>query len=439
MAATKPDISLSKKIFFYAFMLLFVFIILELSSYLLLKITRKNYSLSSLIETRNSIIGNKAENIVADPTLEVPHPYLGYVYDPTNKRGNLVSSHGGLSVSEYGFIDDHSPFYKKQEDTVVIGIFGGSVAAFFSAFGVDSLKRQLESLPLFKNKKFEFVHVALGGYKQPQQLLALTYLLSLGADFDVVINLDGFNEIVLPPVENIPHKVSPFFPRNWKWLSNTTMSNQTKSLVGKLTYLRKARVSYASMFNNSVLRFSNTMNLIWSLPDGFLDNKISEAQRELNVSTDEQPSTYQQTGPEYVYVDDPTMYRDLASHWFRSSQQMAKLSESNQILYWHFLQPNQYVKDSKKLSEEEAKIAISTESPYKTPAEQGYPAFIRAGKELADSNIQFHDLTMIFKDHLESVYADDCCHLNARGNKILGDTIGRLMVEDIEKRGVMRH
>ena len=42
---------------------------------------------------------------------------------------------------------------------------------------------------------------------------------------------------------------------------------------------------------------------------------------------------------------------------------------------------------------------------------------------------------MIFKDHPESIYVDDCCHLNDTGNKILGDTIGKLMVEDIEKHG----
>ena len=113
---------------------------------------------------------------------------------------------------------------------------------------------------------------------------------------------------------------------------------------------------------------------------------------------------------------------------------MAKLCEANSILYWHFLQPNQYVKNSKALSEEEGKIAFNTEAIYKKPAEQGYPALIRAGYELANSNIQFHDLTNIFKDHAESVYEDDCCHLNKNGNEILGDTIGKLMVEDIEKR-----
>jgi len=35
------------------------------------------------------------------------------------------------------------------------------------------------------------------GYKQPQQLLVLSYFLSIGQPFDMVMNIDGFNEVAL--------------------------------------------------------------------------------------------------------------------------------------------------------------------------------------------------------------------------------------------------
>lgn len=41
------------------------------------------------------------------------------------------------------------------------------------------------------------LNLGQGGWKQPQQLLALNYFLSLGQRFDVIVNLDGFNEIAL--------------------------------------------------------------------------------------------------------------------------------------------------------------------------------------------------------------------------------------------------
>ncbi len=435
MVAKKSDFSLVKKGLFYVVMLLFVIIILELFVYGFLRVMLNGYSPSSLIETRNSIVADDITSIVNAPSLEVLHPYLGFVFDPTKNTEGLASHQGGFSILDYGFIDDHTPFYKENKDSVVIGIFGGSVAYFFSVYGVDSLLQQLEASSFFRNKEIEIVRVALGGYKQPQQLMTLTYLLSLGAHFDVVINLDGFNEVVLPVVENIPNKVAPFFPRNWYGLSSPLMSYETKFLVGELSYLREMRKKCASLVNNSVFRFSNIMNLIWLVSDKLLATEISVKQGELRLATTQSLDSYQRTGPKYAYEDNLTLYRDLASYWSMSSQQMAKLCEANNILYWHFLQPNQYVQNSKTLSEEERKIAFNMEMIYANPAEQGYPALIKAGYELANSNMQFHDLTNIFKNHPESVYEDDCCHLNKNGNEILGDTIGKLMVEDIEKHG----
>ena len=46
-------------------------------------------------------------------------------------------------------------------------------------------------------------------------LLVLNYMLALGQTFDLVINIDGFNEVALPPITNLPNQVNPFFPRNW--------------------------------------------------------------------------------------------------------------------------------------------------------------------------------------------------------------------------------
>jgi len=381
------------------------------------------------------MVDGEVTSIVNAPSLEVLHPYLGFVFDPTKQTENLSSHLGGVSIHDYGFVDDDTPFHKEKEDTIVIGIFGGSVAYFFSVYGVDSMLQQLETSPFFKNKDIKIVRVALGGYKQPQQLMSLTYLLSLGAHFDVVINLDGFNELVLPVVENVPNKIAPFFPRNWHGLSSPLMSYEQKSLVGQLSFLRVIRKKFASLINTSVLRFSNIMNLIWLVSDKYLETEISERQEQLRWSTDHRMDSYQRTGPKYAYEDNPKLYRDLASYWRMSSQQMAKISEANNILYWHFLQPNQYVQNSKTLSEEERKIAFNTEMMYREPAEQGYPALIKAGYELANSSSQFHDLTNIFKDHPESVYEDDCCHLNKHGNEILGEAVGKLMVEDIGKRG----
>ena len=49
----------------------------------------------------------------------------------------------------------------------------------------------------FETDKFEIYNAAIDGGKQPQQLFKLYYLDLIGLKFDIIINLDGFNELAL--------------------------------------------------------------------------------------------------------------------------------------------------------------------------------------------------------------------------------------------------
>ena len=67
----------------------------------------------------------------------------------------------------------------------------------------------------FPGKNFRVVNAAYGGKKQPQQYLSVIYLDLIGFNYDIVINLDGFNEIVLPTIENFYQETPVIFPRSF--------------------------------------------------------------------------------------------------------------------------------------------------------------------------------------------------------------------------------
>ena len=113
---------------------------------------------------------------------------------------------------------------------------------------------------------------------------------------------------------------------------------------------------------------------------------------------------------------------------------MHKLCEANNIRYFHFLQPNQYVPGSKRMGEKELKRAFLETHPYKNQVERGYPFLAKAGEELVKEGVNFHDLTMVFADRSEPIYIDTCCHVNTKGNEILGSIIGKAIVQDINAR-----
>ena len=59
----------------------------------------------------------------------------------------------------------------------------------------DVFIQELKSHPRFANQEIVLLNTAVGGYKQPQPLMVVSYLLALGAHFDAVINIDGFNDV----------------------------------------------------------------------------------------------------------------------------------------------------------------------------------------------------------------------------------------------------
>ncbi|MDG1984358.1 MAG: hypothetical protein P8M11_07315, partial [Planctomycetota bacterium] len=72
---------------------------------------------------------------------------------------------------------------------------------------------------------------------------------------------------------------------------------------------------------------------------------------------------------------------------------------------------------------EEDRVAISTELSYGSFVPEAYSLLQRAGDELAGTGVRFHDLTLVFQDHPESIYVDSCCHVNRLGNQILAEAI----------------
>jgi hypothetical protein len=137
---------------------------------------------------------------------EVIHPYVGYVRNPEVAKG---------SVNVYGLMEHINPIQSRKSGQLIVAITGGSVARQFFGQGVPTLEQLLRTSPRLAAVRFVFIPLAIPGYKQPQQLMLVAYLLTLGAQFDWIINLDGFNEVALHHAENGRKGVFPAYPRSW--------------------------------------------------------------------------------------------------------------------------------------------------------------------------------------------------------------------------------
>jgi len=334
---------------------------------------------------------------------EVIHPYLGYVHDPRVEQ-----------TSPYG-ISDVSPVQHRSPGKLIVGIFGGSFAEDIAYNMADALAAQLK--PFYPSREIVVVKAAIGGYKQPQQLMALTYFTALGGDFDIVINLDGFNDVALPVLENMP-QTNPFFPRQWHLRMRAAPDPDFLVALGRIRFIDSLSAKWTAAFRSGPLRYSVTANTLWRIGDQLLYNAaVAERARLPQMSSG--VNDYAAAGPPASYASDEELYAALASAWAESSYDMYALAKAKGIRYIHFLQPNQYLEGTKPMTPDERHVAILETHPYAKSVRTGYPLLRSLGKDLVRRGVEFVDLTGIFASTREPIYRDNCCHVNGAGQQIV--------------------
>jgi len=427
------ELSRGKKILFYGIAICLVWITVECLSW---GACRLRYEPLSVLENeRADIIAAHEQESQGRPAhtnqknWNVIHPYLGFVTEGLDRN---------RKCPDQGFCDQRArtyedrPFIQSTEDNLIVAVIGGSFAAGVSyGSGPGFLKAQLKQIPIFKDKDIFIYHLAPGGYKQPQQLLKINYFLSLGAEFDLIINIDGFNEIALPGVENLSKGVHPIFPRSWYYYVDSALNPELLALYGKKENYKLAQLHWAKFFSKPFLRFLPSANFLWKFQNNRLASKVKLADVALveYQENKERKLQYATTGPDYYFRSWNAFYQDLAEIWARGSFLLYNICQGQGIEYFHFLQPNQYVEGSKPMSEKERKTALLSDSKAGNAARRGYPFLVKKGKWLKQKGIPFYDLTMIFSDNSDQLYIDNCCHLNMHGYRLVAKQIAQRIKE----------
>lgn len=353
------------------------------------------------------------------------HPFLGFVMDaerhPAARRPNL-----NAEAAELGFPWNTEPLLQRRSaERVLIGVFGGSVAAILAGQNRDLLLAELTKIPRFAGRRITLLNLAAFGYKQPQQLAALAYLFALGAELDVVINLDGFNDVALAPADLEPRGVFYAFPQSW-FARVAPLDPEVRALQGELAFVQRERAASAAHFSRRPWRWSFTAQLLWRLGDRHRAGAIAAVEARLNAWQPEALG-FAARGPERRFPSREALVAELAALWARSSREMHALAVGHGAAYVHLLQPNQYLAGSKPLGEAERKLAFDPRHPYRPGVEAGYPLLRATGEKLREEGIAFYDLTQIFSTLTEPLYEDTCCHLNRRGNELLARAVAEAL------------
>jgi hypothetical protein len=375
------------------------------------------------------VVEGRPETTPRDMT---PHPFMGFVYDPESPRTRAKQGKGALPLTEQGFFSLPDPV--GEGDELSVAVFGGSMAAYFSVDGSAAMARVFAEDAALRGRRLRVHSFALGGFKQPQMLGALAYLLALGHRFDVVVELDGFNDVALSFVTYKDRGVFPAYPRDWDWLVRPVPDVDQLRRIGRVDHLQEWRSAVARRFAARPWSYSVTAGLVWKSLDRLFGGELARARAALE-KTAAARNGYRERGPVRHYASDRELLNDIARTWALSSLQMHRLCAAEGMRYHHFLQPNQYVPGSKPMGAAEKAVAYREDNEYRLPVAEGYPLLQAEGLHLASLGVDFHDLTRLYAGVTEPLYIDDCCHVSRRANAMMGEVVGKVIAAGWQRQG----
>lgn len=350
------------------------------------------------------------------------HPYFGFV--KIASPGQDINNHG-FAAAPHDY-----PFGRQHEDQVLVGVFGGSVAAGFVRHGQARLIERLQQHPAFQGKEIVLLSFAQGGYKQPQQLLTLSYYLATGQELDMVINLDGFNEVALSS-RNDAFDMDISMPSSDHMMALVNLIDQSTLSDERIAALARITAGKAQLERVSQRVANARLASSWFLWQQIFRIRSASVAQE-RVAFQDLPAAGREQSIMAIYspsedLSGDDLYRRIAGEWADASIMMHTLLAGRGIPYFHILQPNQY-DSNKPFSSEELAAVLTADHPYRSGVELGYPWLLRQEQRLRQNGVGFHSALGIFDDVTGTLYIDDCCHFNVSGNQILADFIADVIL-----------
>lgn len=369
---------------------------------------------------------------------EAVHPYFGVTHRPgtpfdipESLRADPAAP-SRLRTNNFGFVSPHDyPFVRAHGDQFLIGLFGGSVGLWFCQVGAPRLVDELERHTFFQAREIVPLCFSHEGYKQPQQALVLSYFLSRGQELDLVVNLDGFNDVALGAL-NHARGLDASMPSVQHLDPLINLVNQSALTPQKLESLAAIFRDRERILDLTATIGANriaSVNLVLDWYHGrLLDRYTRELGRFASLPSNPPANPLVQTTPPVAPREPAALFADIAAMWARSSLLMHEMLTARGAVYVHVLQPNQYF-SNRRFAAEEAAAALNDASPYKRSVEEGYPLLVKAGEsELRARQVRFFDATRVLDEQPAPMYMDNCCHYTLAGNYTLADFIAAAIV-----------
>lgn len=344
---------------------------------------------------------------------------------PKELQGHVLHPYFGIDVESNTLeLETQAQRFRDgtYDDAYVAVFVGGSVCAITVNEQHERIRAALASDPRLAGRRVEVVNQGRGAFKQPQQATLVVYLLALGWKPDVIVDVDGFNEVALAQanVESHVHPLQPMWGRWGLLTAGAADRGREIQLASACVIVQDEAREYAAR----VLADGRTSS---ALLGEFAVRHLTQLQSRWRAAQERyveyltaDPASRAARGPHFEPEGDAA-FRQYVATWTECSRSLAALCAERGITYLHVLQPCQLDPGSKPLTPEEVAVA-GAPKPWITGVRAGYPLLREAGAKLAAEGLPFVDLSRVFEDFRETTYTD-MCHFHGRGGERFADAI----------------
>lgn len=404
------------------------------------------------------LLGLLGAILLAEGICRIDNLFPGKVYSASAMRGYLESraaatyygdlveyaaAQAGVDPSEHRLVPDPwsgwtSPWQLRRvaqgtrwfregehEDTFDVVLLGGSFAAQFGNSNDPRLQEWLSKIPEVGARRVEFWNLSLAAHKQPAHLHRLTGVLALGWKPDLVVCIDGYNDLAIS-AENASVGVSPVYPSAGWWGGMARAGVVDTQALDLLVEMRAAQMRIAGRAQTG-LRLgvwrSALLSRIWTA-------WLSEPQAEFRDARERHMAWMGAEGSQIAArgpLDPAEASRQSAVQdgvpagviaWADAARNMQAICDRRGVPLVHAIQPGLDDTGSKPPSEEETRTR-AVKTLWRNSVRIGYPLLRQKIEELAREGVIVRDGSRVFAERTETLYVD-ACHLNDRGYELYG-------------------
>jgi hypothetical protein len=292
----------------------------------------------------------------------------------------------------------------------------------------DHLAERLASDARLAGRPVRVFNYAKSGYRHPQPVSFLAWLLAMGFQPDAIFVLDGFNEVSFGS-SNAVQGASPLYPYVYIFGALASREDLDADGLDILIELRRSEEEEQALAR----RYAGwTASAITGV---FARGRVTDAHAR-TVALHERWGAYLGDRKKSLAVRGPAFDADpaqvgaaIAQCWYAGSLAMHGMAEARGTYYVHLLQPTLLEEGSKIMSPEEKELSIALPG-WQDGVRYGYPAMRTLGETLKSKGVSFADATRLFRDDTDTLFTD-ACHMNQVGMQRLADEGARVLLDAI--------